>query len=583
MRRVAGLLPLALVGLSASLAFAQAPYRVVGGNEMYEVNIRTPDHPYFGQAMAGAFTLYTGPTHPLTPPGGRRAAVTAYVPVFNEVAGVSSSSFISIRSYGSATDYLLGINPGYVLDPTPGYTCVLANDVALPSIVPILDAGLTVGAKATWSLRNGGDDLVVDLIARAHGDDFMSSSAELTIRVMNRGVAEARVGVHVVAHIHISAHNSASSHFYRFVGIRPPDPPTTSIYTDEVEFPDPSFRMWQVMRRLLTNPAIDHPPYAIAGAISGPASLDPPPTPPDLMRFTYDNFTTTAPPGWIGEWTYCFDGGLASPPRDLDVGADKYVISVWGHDPVHALIIPPGGDVAVTQHFVAFARYPLEAAAGADIETDCQGAETVVPLLGEARLEQTTVARVYHQWKSDDPAVAFTDPDAASTDAVVTGTGTFRARYTTWVGAYEASDELLITVVDRDPPRIDVAIASPSSLWPPNHRMVEVHVDLTAVDDCDPAPTIRLVDARSNEAALLMPGAGRSTPDMEGWELGTDDRVGFLRAERSGLGRGREYVLVYEVTDAAGNTACRDVIVAVSHDHGKLWQPPAGGSRGTRR
>ena len=91
------------------------------------------------------------------------------------------------------------------------------------------------------------------------------------------------------------------------------------------------------------------------------------------------------------------------------------------------------------------------------------------------------------------------------------------------------------------------------------------------------------MEVRSNEATLLLPGAGRTTPDMEGWEIGTDDRVGFLRAERSGRGKGREYVLVYEVTDAAGNTARREVTVVVSHDHGKLWQPPAGGSRHTRR
>jgi hypothetical protein len=53
---------------------------------------------------------------------------------------------------------------------------------------------------------------------------------------------------------------------------------------------------------------------------------------------------------------------------------------------------------------------------------------------------------------------------------------------------------------------------------------------------------------------------------MQGWELGTADTHGQLRAERSGKGDGRAYTLRYTGADGAGNTATCSVAITVPHD-----------------
>lgn len=48
-----------------------------------------------------------------------------------------------------------------------------------------------------------------------------------------------------------------------------------------------------------------------------------------------------------------------------------------------------------------------------------------------------------------------------------------------------------IQILDRVPPRA-TATASPSVLWPPDARLVEVTVTATATDDCTATPACRI-------------------------------------------------------------------------------------------
>jgi hypothetical protein len=62
-------------------------------------------------------------------------------------------------------------------------------------------------------------------------------------------------------------------------------------------------------------------------------------------------------------------------------------------------------------------------------------------------------------------------------------------------------------------------------------------------------------------------GAGNTEPDIEGADIGTDDRSVLLRAERAGTLIGRVYTLTYEAVDAAGNVSPpQSVTVTVAHD-----------------
>lgn len=119
-------------------------------------------------------------------------------------------------------------------------------------------------------------------------------------------------------------------------------------------------------------------------------------------------------------------------------------------------------------------------------------------------------------------------------------------------------------VGDVTPPTLSVEL-DPTVLWPPNHKLVEVSATITVTDDIDPAPTVRLAGILSNEEDDAI-GDGNTTDDIQGAELDTDDRSFLLRAERSGLGSGREYTVVYEASDAAGNTSQASAVVTVPHD-----------------
>ena len=121
-----------------------------------------------------------------------------------------------------------------------------------------------------------------------------------------------------------------------------------------------------------------------------------------------------------------------------------------------------------------------------------------------------------------------------------------------------------ITVRDTLPPSLSVA-ATPALLWPPDGRMQNVSLAVTASDVCDPQPAVTLVNVTMQDGA----SRGRPGPSVLGAELGTDDRLVALRAERSGAGAGRSYILLYRAADRSGNAATAAATVIVPHDLGR--------------
>ncbi|HEU4729586.1 MAG TPA: choice-of-anchor X domain-containing protein [Kofleriaceae bacterium] len=117
---------------------------------------------------------------------------------------------------------------------------------------------------------------------------------------------------------------------------------------------------------------------------------------------------------------------------------------------------------------------------------------------------------------------------------------------------------------DTTPPTLDVSL-SPSVLWPPDHRLVSIQATITASDDRDPNPRVELVSITSNEP-VNGTGDGNTDPDIQGAELGADDRAFSLRAERSGGGGDRIYTITYVARDAAGNETTATSTVTVPHD-----------------
>lgn len=155
-----------------------------------------------------------------------------------------------------------------------------------------------------------------------------------------------------------------------------------------------------------------------------------------------------------------------------------------------------------------------------------------------------------------------TNMDVDST--VVCGAGTHSLRVT--VSDYcgnTASVVVDVNVTDTTPPSLTV-VMDRNALWPPNHKMVTSCASITATDNCDADPAVALVSVVSNEPDNAR-GSGGTERDIDGADVGTDDRCFDLRSERMGGEIGRCYTIVYSATDASSNVAYDTVEVHVPH------------------
>jgi hypothetical protein len=154
-----------------------------------------------------------------------------------------------------------------------------------------------------------------------------------------------------------------------------------------------------------------------------------------------------------------------------------------------------------------------------------------------------------------------------SIDAAVPAAGTVSVQVLSGVVTVEVNGESVTLSAGHDHTFGDVTApqlycaATPSVLWPPDHKLVPVTV------------TVALVDGESGPAGFVLTSAGSSEPadprrgaDIVGFVVGAPSTSGALRASRSGRGpTPRVYTLVYTGEDKAGNRSSCTVTVKVSH------------------
>ena len=131
---------------------------------------------------------------------------------------------------------------------------------------------------------------------------------------------------------------------------------------------------------------------------------------------------------------------------------------------------------------------------------------------------------------------------------------------------YSDHDPVLIglNVCDEIAPVFDEVSVSPDTLWPTNHKYVDVTATVIVSDNVDLNPTITLLSVTSNE-----PDNGDDDGDTINDIVIVDNFHFQLRAERSGIGTGRIYTITYMVTDACGNSTTQSVTVTVPLSKGK--------------
>ncbi len=107
------------------------------------------------------------------------------------------------------------------------------------------------------------------------------------------------------------------------------------------------------------------------------------------------------------------------------------------------------------------------------------------------------------------------------------------------------------------PPVISAVSASPTTLWPPDHKFVAVTVGYNVTDNC--GGTVCSLNVSSNEPVNGQ-GDGDMAPD---WQV-VDAHHVRLRAERAGGGSGRVYTIPITCTDSGGASSTIATTVTVS-------------------
>lgn len=136
----------------------------------------------------------------------------------------------------------------------------------------------------------------------------------------------------------------------------------------------------------------------------------------------------------------------------------------------------------------------------------------------------------------------------------------------------EASDGINVTSMDIQVEVVDTTVPTlapvpdKTIIWPPNHKMVPITIEVNADDNSGGLLTIEAF-VSSNEP-LNDTGDGETIPDWTEPEIDQEAGIIYLdlRAERAGDGDGRVYTILIRVTDESGNFSEVSVNIVVPHD-----------------
>ena len=271
---------------------------LTGGNDIYRIHVNSE-----GTEGVGMYTATTGPGHPVGPGldvmyGG----------------GEPWTSFTTIRSYNSGTDYIMGPASWYVsstdfisLEPYGTVTPIGTQGFFTEFVLP--------GPPETP------DRLTILSYVTVHGITYGESTIEVRTTVINDNSDVAEVGISYLFDFQIGSLVMDPDDGPTFQQINPDGP----VLTFETEFTHPPFESYLIVDN---DQNVSPPTFFVLGTVNGPAAFNP--THPDLLQYT------CWPESSLTVFDYTIDPALEIATADA--------VDCSG---------PSGGDTAVLYYFGA--------------------------------------------------------------------------------------------------------------------------------------------------------------------------------------------------------------------------------------
>ena len=211
---------------------------------------------------------------------------------------------------------------------------------------------------------------------------------------------------------------------------------------------------------------------------------------------------------------------------------------------------------------------PPTANAGPDQNVECTAAAVTNVILDASASSDPDGNIALYSWLRGsrvDPEVGF---DEVSKVEQSLGSETYILRV---IDAFGQADEdtTQVNVVDTTPPVLSCSVAMPV-LNQTNHNLVNVGLMASAVDQCEGVLPVT-VNVFSDEDDEENTGGGAFSPDAKAIAAGTLR----LRAERTGNGDGRVYLIITDATDSSGNRGFNCCTVTVPHSSAMSSQTAA--------
>jgi len=497
---------LAVAAAAVFLGAATISLASTAGSGFYQVAVESAP----AGVGIGVYTVTTGPMHPLVGPLGTQNILFG--------GGIPGTSFTSIRSYTSGTDYVQ--RNGLTLAAGAPTTLTLEGFVAAgEEAIPVGDPMNPEGFATIY--RPGGlapapDNLVIRQTASAVGATFNDSAVMLRTDITNNGASAVSVGIRYLWDMQIGPDDDGPS-------FKTKGPDGLPVPTDLVFF-NPGFTSFEITDD--NDPAAcfgignsPFPFFAVQGSVTGPAALMP--TPP--TRLGYLSWPNVS--GLPGKFGGVIPATSAFDLFTLGVDVSTCLTSVddtavaywWGDTPANALTIAPGATVSVAAFIYAY----------------LPGMPPAFPPPPPPE----------HEGPPGDPTCS----DGIDNDGD---------------GLVDLQDPDCMTP-PNSPPDCGAAVPSTGALWPPNHKNRTVKV--AGVTDADGDPITITITSISQDEPLNALGDGNTCPDADG--VGTD--AASIRSERSGTADGRVYTIGFEAADGQGGQCTGEVTVCVPHDPGK--------------